>query len=190
MVKAYRPNRVILPCCGTFSLAVSAVAGGATPESIYASDISVYSHALGHALVGRDYRLEPKHEAADVVLPWLDEGPLGKTAAIMFLLRVLQYERKTKKAWHIQNQQELLRNVGSYVPQLIEQLKTMAAQLDGINYETQDMWEVIDEPRSDASTAILLNPPRYTGGYDKMFEGIEAIFDWDEPEVAQFVERD
>jgi len=43
---------------------------------------------------------------------------------------------------------------------------------------------------SEVITLLLVNPPRYSGGYDRMFEGVDDVFDWDAPAAAQFVEQD
>lgn len=45
-LKAVKPERVVVPCCGSFSLAVVSIAAGLKPEQIMCGDISLYSTAI------------------------------------------------------------------------------------------------------------------------------------------------
>jgi hypothetical protein len=185
-----QPERVVIPCCGSFSLAVVARQAGVPAEAIVCGDISLYSTALGQAIMGRDWRLEARGEVGEVVQPYLTD-PASKAAAVLFTIRVLQYARKAEKnVHHRDRQRELVANAGAYVAQLKEQVEALAGELRGLQYAARDMWDTLEEQRGNPEALLLVNPPRYTGGYDRMFQRIEGVFDWDTPQVAQFVERD
>ena len=193
VIRAVRPEIVVVPCCGSFSLAQVAVEAGIKPEGIVCGDISLYSTALGKAIMDEDWELGVKPEGAEVcemVSSYLDEGPVGKAAVVFFVLRVLQYNRKVMGAWHRDHQRELLENAGVYMQQIMDHISEVKLQLHGLTYQARDMWETLDEYRDNPDAILLTNPPRYSGGYERMFAGIEAIFQWDEPEVAQFTEAD
>ncbi|NIV38019.1 MAG: hypothetical protein GWN58_53980, partial [Anaerolineae bacterium] len=190
VIAAMRPEIVVVPCCGSFSLAVVAIEAGMQPSEIVCGDISLYSTALGYAIMDQDWRLELKDERGETVKSYLDQGPIAKAAAVFFMLRVLQYDRKVMKAWHIDHQRELLLNVDAYMLQLQEAVSEMRERLHGIEYHARDMWDTLEEHRQNPKAVLLTNPPRYDGGYDRMFAGIDAIFDWDEPEIGQFREAD
>jgi hypothetical protein len=69
------------------------------------------------------------------------------------------------------------------------------AKLAGAEYRVQDMWQLLGEWRGVGRAAsegvvVLCNPPRYDGGYEKMFAGVEQVVAWDAPGVAQFGEAD
>jgi hypothetical protein len=189
-----RPDVVVIPCVGSFSLASVAVDAGLAPPQVFCGDISLYSTALGNAIMGKDWRLEVTdghQNAGDLVRPWVEKGgPLEKAAAVCLMLRVLQYDRKDPKEWHKDRQRELTTNAGAYMQQLMEQLAAIQTKLAGLHYAAQDMWITLEEHRHNPMAVILANPPRYTGGYDRQFRGIDEVFSWDSPQVAQFVEGD
>lgn len=188
MIAAVKPDLVVIPCTGSFALA--AVAREAGAREIVCGDISLYSTALGNAIMGQDWRLDLKtDEYAEIVRPLLTD-PVSKAVAVMLVLRVLQYERKDGKAYHLHRQRELTRNAQVYIDQLREQIEVLAAALKGVRYAAQDMWVTMEENCDAEGVVNLINPPRYTGGYDRMFAGIDRVFDWDEPPATQFTERD
>lgn len=188
VIAAVKPDRVVIPCTGSFSLAY--VAREAGVQRIVAGDISLYSTAIGNAIMGKDWRLELKadNELADVAKPFLTD-PVSKAAAVLLMVRILQYVRPTEQVFHLHRRRELARNAIVYIEQLREQIEQLRVVLKGVEYVAQDMWLTMEE-YLDPGAVCLCNPPRYTGGYDRMFRGIDQLFDWDEPEASQFTEAD
>lgn len=96
VLAAVKPKRVIVPCTGSFSLAWVAREAGVSPSSIFCGDISLYSTALGNAIMGKDWRLEiePTADAdyADVIAPLMND-PISKAVAVMLMIRILQCQR-------------------------------------------------------------------------------------------------
>src|SRR5512145_1607825 len=68
-IAAARPDLIVIPCTGPFSLASVAAGAGMTPAAIACGDISIYSTALGHAIMGEDWRVStrPEHPLAPLV---------------------------------------------------------------------------------------------------------------------------
>ena len=187
----YQPKRVVTPCVGSFSLAAVA-ATVIAPGKIWASDVTLYSLAIGSAVAGRDFRVELLDTAGDVgeaIRPYLGGDVLTKAAAVLCGLRAVQFSGAKAKIHLLQKQRELLRRLDIYVPETKAHLQALAGQLSGLQYESRDLWEVLSEYKGDEQCSILLSPPRYTGGYTKMFEGIDTVFDWDNPSIAQFREE-
>ncbi len=186
-----KPEVVVIPCAGSFSLAMVARSAGVPAENIVCGDISLYSTALGYALAGRDLALEPKGEIGTLVEPYLID-PVSKAAAVLFTLRLLQYRHRARTGKHhfVDHCRELTTNVETYVTELQVQIEAMCGQLNGIEYSACDMWKTLEDHRDNPDAVLLVNPPRYTGGYDKMFAGVEDVFDWPAPSVSQFVEGD
>jgi len=189
LIRALRPARVVIPCCGSFSLAAVARLAGVAAPAIFCGDVSLYSTALGQAILGRDWQLEAKGELGEAVRPYLS-GPIAKAAAVLFALRVLQYARKADKVHHADHRRELLTHAATYLAQLRAQVEALVEALHGLDYRAQDMWLTLEAHRHDPKTLLLVNPPRYSGGYRRMFSGVDEVFDWDAPQVAQFVEAD
>ncbi|GAB4528472.1 MAG: hypothetical protein OHK0046_47330 [Anaerolineae bacterium] len=186
-----RPSKVVIPCTGSFPLAYTARAAGVPARDIVCGDISLYSTALAHAINDTDWRLDIRDDAphADVIAPYMST-PLDKAAAVLLMIRILQYDRKEQKVYHLHRQRELIRNAPTYIDQLRVEIEAMRANLAGLTYLAQDMWATMEDELNEDGTVNLINPPRYTGGYDRMFRGIDDVFDWDEPQAAQFTERD
>lgn len=166
---------------------------GVAPSQIVAGDISLYSTALGMAIMGQDWRLEIKPTAnervADLVRPLMTD-PISKAAAVLLAIRVFQYEREKPTYYHQHRQRELTANAAFYIEQLREQIQLLHDELHGLTYLPQDMWLTMEQYTDDPGVVNLINPPRYTAGYDRMFKGIDSVFDWDVPEARQFTEKD
>lgn len=196
VLTAVKPDLVVIPCTGSFSLAWVALQAGIAPNRIVCGDISLYSTALGNAIMGQDWRLELKADDlyAETVRQYLTD-PISKAAAVLLMVRILQFvrplaENGQEKAFYAHQRRELLHNAALYIDQLRDQIEALATTLKGLHYIAQDMWVTMEEYCGDAGVVALVNPPRYSGGYDRMFAGIDAIFDWDEPQASQFTERD
>lgn len=193
MLLAAQAKRAVIPCVGSFSLVAVSRAAGVPASGIYCGDISLYSTALGHAIMDEDWRLDFKPDAneqiAELIEPYLT-SPLSKAAAVLYAIRLTQYTRKKPKVYHLDRQRELIVNLDMYMGSLKEQVEELATSLQGLTYQARDMWDTLEEHRNDPDAALLVNPPRYTGGYDRMFAGVADLFDWDEPTATQFVEKD
>ena len=193
VMRSVPPLKVVIPCTGSFSLAWAAVQAGVPPAQIVAGDISLYSTALGQAIMGQRWRLaikpDVKAEYREVLEPLLGD-PITQGVAVLWMIRVLQYVKKNQKAFHEAHRRELVRNAPAYVEQLQTQVEAMVKAMHGLTYLPKDMWETMSTELEQPGTIALVNPPRYTAGYDRMFAGIDDIFEWDEPKAAQFTEKD
>lgn len=185
-----RPARVVIPCTGSFSLAWVAVEAGLEAYQITCGDISLYSTALGHAIMGDDFRLEIGEDSdiSETLAPLLAE-PIDRAVAVMYAIRVCQYSGRDNKSYYRDRRIELVKNPQPYLAQLRENVIRLRAALKGLTFKAQDMWVTMEEELI-AGTVNLINPPRYSGGYDRMFAGVDKLFSWDEPECQQFTEKD
>lgn len=190
VVALTKPSKVVVPCIGSFSLAHVAVTAGVKASDVYCGDISLYSTVLANAIAGTEMRVEIKGEQAEPLRKYLVADPIKKAAAVLLMTRVLQYNRKTMRQIHIDHQRELLTYADAYIEQLEKEIVLMRDWLKGLHYAAQDMWVTLDEHRNDPTALLLVNPPRYDGGYDNMFMGVDEVFDWDAPNIPQFREKD
>lgn len=189
VLAATKPSKVVIPCTGSFSLAEISRQAGVASDKIVCGDISLYSTALGNAIAGNDWRLEVKGDFSELAEPYMVD-PVSKASFVLFILRLLQYKKKSEKIHHLDYQRELLANVEEYIGQIKSQIREMAIGLSNLDYQSRDMWETLEAYRNDEGAVLLVNPPRYTGGYKRMFDGVEAVFEWDEPPAEQFTEKD
>lgn len=164
MLADVKPQTVIIPCTGSFSLAHVAREAGVGAAQIVAGDISLYSTALGMAIMEKDWRLEikptAKAEIADLVRPLMTD-PISKAAAVLLAIRVFQYEREKPTYYHQHRQRELVQNAALYIQQLREQIQLLHDELHGLTYLPQDMWLTMEQYTGDPGVVNLINPPRY-----------------------------
>lgn len=196
VIRAVRPEKIVIPCVGAYALATTCIEAGIAPNRIEACDISLYSSVIGAMLSDNHFRLEPLGQWADVFGSYLQDGTetspavaVRRVAAVVVGIRICQYQAKRDTLYT----RERIREVRDRLPYYLEQAYGVAAgvgeRLHGLQYRAEDMWDLLGRHRAyNERTLILLNPPRYTGGYDKMYQGVEAMFDWDEPSVQQFTE--
>lgn len=196
VIQKTKPEKIVIPCVGAFALATTCVEAGIRPEQIEACDISLYTSVLGCYLAGKELNVRPREG-----WEWLEQymtDPLGRVAAVALAIRILQYQSKRSSLFQRERIREVVERQEAYIQQLRKAGEAMFARLGGLAYEPEDMWNLLGrhvpnpltgEPVADPSTLILCNPPRYTGGYDKMYQGIEDAFDWGKPNVRQFDEE-
>lgn len=184
-VKEMAPERVVIPCAGAFSFAYAVASTGFPAKQIETCDITLYTSVVGAYLAGTDMRLEPKkgHE-------WLGQftkDSAGKAAAVVLAIRILQYTKKKKRTVYGEERiRELRKNAPLYIEDIQARLTAYHEALGGVKYRAEGMYDLIQRRMHDRGALIAWAPPWYRGGYDKMYAGIEEVFDWDAPRVAQF----
>ncbi len=187
-VKELKPSAVCIPCVGAFALASAVAQTGFPPGKIATCDISLYSSVIGAYLSGGEIDVRPIGD-----FTWLEpfmQDPIGKVAGVVLAIRELQYRSKRDTIYYRDHVTELRTNAPLYLAAARAAAESMYQILGGIKYAPRDMSELIGEYYDDPAALILCNPPRYTGGYDKMYAGVEEAFDWRPPAVAQFTEED
>lgn len=198
IIQKHKPEKVVIPCVGAFALATTATEGGIRPEQIEACDISLYTSVIGCYLAGKDLPVRPR-QGWDWLAPYMEDME-GRVAAVALAIRLLQYGYGSPKKLPVFKRErirEILDRRDFYIEQLRGTARSMQARLGGIQFQPEDMWALLGRhvpdpttglPVADPKTLILCNPPRYTGGYDKMYAGVEDAFDWGQPNVRQFDE--
>lgn len=193
LIEKTKPERVIVPCAGAFSLVATAVKAGVKPENIHACDISLYSSVLGtyfasRGMVRDEFMLSVKVKPPfEWLMPYRHQDQ-NVCAAVIVGIRLAQYLAKKQSVYRDQRIRELQDGAAFYLEQARRSVESMREELKGIHYAPRDMWALLAEHVDDPDTLILCNPPRYTGGYDKMYAGVEQMFTWNAPGVAQFDE--
>lgn len=199
VIRKTKPQRVVIPCAGAFALATTAVEAGIEPERIHCCDISLYTCTLGSYLADRPFQVRAVGR-----WEWLNQymdTPIGQVAGVGLAVRLLQYENKRESLYKRERLRELTERQGVYIDQLLKTADLMYSRLGGLNFEPIDMWELMSryvpteqggEPEGydPENTLLLVNPPRYSSGYNRMYRGVDEAFAWDKPEVQQFDEDD
>ena len=185
-------DRMVVVAAGQFTLPKCAIEAGFPAKSIETSDISVFSSMLGCLYSGRpmgslgfeiaeSVSVGSRQEAVRECCEALDDD-FKKASYLLWLIKLKQL--RTHLYYERVVHDELLANRERYLAGLEDVLRKAAATYQGMSYEVADLRDVIARPHTD-KTILLVNPPAYKGGYNKMFGPIEQIVRWD-PGIAQF----
>jgi hypothetical protein len=170
-----RPE-VYVGCSGNFTVERSVATIGVGAVS---NDVSSYTSALGWYLTGQPvpFRLRDEHNDAH---PWLagrlDDGP-GTVATLMVGTRLFPSLLKTG-AYHA-------RTVLAYRQQWDRLIDGTAARLAKVElrpraYHAMDVREYLAEV-VPADEPFVCFPPFWAGGYEALYEAIDALFEWPRP---------
>lgn len=158
-----------IPAVGQFTIAKCASAAGFSMSEVFASDISLYSSALGYYFSGKPLTSLPICDDARAELDELQDES-ARLAQILFEIKKCQFN--PEKSYDSVILDELIRNETTYLAQLKDRVETLLPTYEGINYEIADLRA---ETLIDRDITFV-NPPAYSNGYTKMFEIGEARF--------------
>ena len=169
-------------CASRFSVIEAAVKSGFPAAQVHASDISLFSSLIGY-LADDSKRLEdlgirildPDLEPRDA------KDDLDFAAHIMLILKLNQLSQTNLRGLYLR--EELRASWSRYRKAVRDELASLVATIKGIHYELADIWDVVEQVRTD-DAAFFASVPHYAGGYGKMFRLSNLA--WNEPKVAQF----
>jgi hypothetical protein len=169
-------RRVIVPCCGQFTLVKCAITAGFDKKDILASDVSLFSSLLGYYYAGRPLselpftikpgRLAEEYERCD--------SDASRLALLLLYMKLSQL--RTDRDFERRYADDLTGNAGEHTSRMRQALETFREFYSGITYGIEDLRKVTEHDGPD--TVILLNPPAYAGGYTKMFKKIGEVIDF------------
>ena len=176
-------EKIIIPCCGNFTIPLVAADAGWEPKNIITSDISLYTTALGYAIQGRPF----EELSLDISHPYWDliRDKTGKEGypELFVLMKTLQLRDEVSfENDYIDN---LLKSCNVYAEQIRESLSAMQAKLNGVVFRPRDLRVEIEE-FADTPVIMSLNPPLYRAGYEKMFQFKGVFKDWRSIDVEEF----
>ncbi len=166
-------KKVTIPAVGVFGLAKAAIVAGFQPSQIYTSDISLFSSVLGYLYSGKEINSLPIKQDIKDTLNRQYETEAEKAADLILLIKLNQLD--TNKYYQEVIYDDIAGNFGSYVKKMAAQLNELKKPYEGINYEIKDLWKEL----SDDSGVIVLNPPVYKGGYEKLYDEAEEFVGFD-----------
>jgi hypothetical protein len=169
-------------CAGRFSVVEAAVKAGVLPQTIYASDISLFSSIIG-------YLADPTKKLDDLGFRILDRALEPKTitdeldfaAHIMLILKLNQMKQTNLRGLYLR--EELLSSWDRSRKVMRQQLETLVQNISGIHYEIADIWDVVTRVSKEDVT-LYASVPHYARGYTKMFAA--PNLKWNEPSITEF----
>ncbi|WXK77043.1 hypothetical protein WAB15_14110 [Streptomyces sirii] len=175
---------VYVPCCGNFTIERTLAGMG---FALHSSDVSIYTTAVGWWLTKQPVGIHLRDESKDQ-LHWLadslDDG-VGTVATMMLGTRFLASVGR-EGLWHE-------RVVRSYRDQWKAKFAETVERLNGsdielASYTVEDVRSWLQKVPRDAPVCSF--PPFYGGGYEKLYEPLNAHFTWDAPEYEPLSDAD
>lgn len=177
-------TRIVEPAAGPFTACQLAAAAGYSTDQLEASDVSFFSAVLGRAINGLP--LDDLEIQATGV-----EFDTSDPAAALWALVYLRSVNKTTGAprgggWYYWRdlQVDLVRRRDEHLAAINKTIGA-ARKLAGFKYSDRDMFEHIEATRDDPNAVLVLYPPTYRGGYEKIEETGGRLV-WKQPGYSLF----
>lgn len=174
-------ERLVIPCCGKFGGAETAVAAGWKPKQIACSDVSLFSTVVAYHIIGRPLEDLEIRLAGD--LACLDASD---PATVLYCLKLATTRRWAGDKYHKRLMvRELEHGIARHIESIRGHLDNLRAKLEGITYQPRDLFEELPEAMEDAGAVVWAAPPAYLKGYEKMFDAGDAVT-WNAPAYRVF----
>jgi len=182
-LKAQGHKRVTIPAVGQFGMVKCAIEAGFKPSEIYSSDISLFSSILGYLYSDTPIENLPISDDMRAEINRKYDNDCDKAAHLLLLIKTQQLDEN--KLYTAVIFDDLMENWDNYLKVLSAKLAKIKIVYAGLNYEILDMWQTIKEECG----IVVLNPPVYSGGYEKMFNKAEELTGFVSG-IEQFVHKD
>lgn len=163
-----RYSRLIEPAAGSFAVATIARHKGWASTAIDTSDVSLYSTAIGEAIVGRDLMALGVTLDGDKVE--LTGSPAHQAAEVLMLQLALRNAKHKQGHYLSAVLEDLESNREHHLASIQAKIEQLASHLGPITYRPLDMFDHLDEVADDPSALVVLNPPTYKclGPYERL----------------------
>jgi hypothetical protein len=172
-------EEIYIGCSGNFTIESILKDRG---FKLHGNDVSLYTCNIGNYLAGNKMDIRIKDESMKWLEPYMTEG-IPRIATLLLCTTMLEgyhrtetfFERK-RRAYH--SQWEQLHK---------ETCERVELALEGINLESFNAGDVVEHALSSPEDQGFISfPPTYAGGYERLYQAFEMVFDWDEPEYEIF----
>lgn len=172
---------IYVGCSGNFT--VEQIISRRCPATrIHSNDIALYSSLVGFALTGREFDIKIKESEYLWLGDYMRRGP-DKIASLLLLMEVLKFEKEN--AFALRMKQHYLMNWQTLFDTTLKKVEKALSSIRIEDYTTVDAHDYF--PRPDGVSVGFL--PTYVGGYEKLYERIEEIFDYERPAYALLTEE-
>lgn len=175
---------VYVPCCGNFTIERSLAGMG---FELHSSNVSIYTSAVGRWLTRQPVGICLRDASADQ-LHWLadslDDG-VGTVATMMLGTRFLTCVGR-EGLWHERVVRSYRDQWKAKHAETVERLSGSDVEL--ASYDVEDVRSWLQKVPRDVPVCSF--PPFYGGGYEKLYEPLEAHFTWDAPQYEPLSDAD
>lgn len=177
---------VAIGCSGNFT--IERILADDYSFNLRGSDVTIYSCAIGSYLADKPFRLELRDEQREQ-LGWLEpylQTPAGGLATIQLMSKLTEAMDANGK---LKDNQYYRRLLPAYRRQWDEMYTKTVEKIEAVTLRLKEFHagDAVDWVAGlGADVGVISYPPFFTGGYEKMFERLGAVFDWDEPDYIMF----
>lgn len=143
---------------------------------IHSNDISLYTSAIGHHLIGYDLPITVTNEELLFMQTYINRGEVYPAACISLMLSMFKYEKRnnpfTERMWTT-----YLVNFETLLEQTAEKIRKAVQHIHIADYTMIDVHDYYPRPNG-ISIGFL---PTYVGGYEKLFKRLDESTQWDSP---------
>jgi hypothetical protein len=173
--KIFRGQKVCVGCSGNFT--VEQILQGLDCE-IWSNDVALYSSLMGNYLSGKSMRAEIKDPAYSWLTPYMEDGGVGRIAAVSLLFEMLKQE-KANNMQQIRLYAHYRDNFKDYHQKSFVRISEILEKIKIKDYTSRDVYALYENlPENWLRIAFL---PTYVGGYEKLYSRLEKIISWDAP---------
>jgi len=180
LATGWQGQDVYVGCSGNFT--VERILNSCGIENIHSNDVSLYSCYLGSWLTGDTLSVairEPRYE-------WMGEymKPGPETVAVFLICTEMLKSKDRVEPYHRRISLAYRRHFGEIHGKTVEKIKPLLESIRIKSFFVGDVIEFITKAPGDSICVSF--PPTYTGGYEKLYEKMDQIFDWCRPEYMVF----
>lgn len=149
---------------------------------MYGNDVSLYTCTIGNYLAGKPMDVRVIADEYKWLEPYMEDG-LSRIATILLCTTMLDGYNRTER-YFVRRREAYRKQWEKLHEKTGEKIKQ---GLEGVKLE--DFWpgDVVEWAAIAHDDAAFISfPPTYRGGYEKLYEAFEYVFDWDEPEYEIF----
>jgi hypothetical protein len=180
LAPAWRGLPAYVGCSGNFTVERILAAQGLS--DLHGNDVSLYSCALGAYLSGRPFRVEVQDGDLAWLSDWLQPG-LPTLATLLLCTSALDFHGRDHP-YHRRMWNAYLRRWPDLHAKTLANLEKGLAGLPLRGFYAGDVVDFLDNAPQDS--LVISFPPTYKGGYERLYEKLQAAFAWDEPTYELF----
>lgn len=178
------PDDVYIGCSGNFT--VERILASMGTRKLHSNDVSLYSCSIGHWRAGTAFpvKLKPGYEwmgHASWPLSWAE-----LVATIMMAGEYVQFE-KGETPYHERMKNACVMEWNWRMATTVERAAKAMMPVKLESFFAGDVMEWLATVPSHAAVASF--PPTYKAGYEKIYAGLDEVFDWPKPQYETFDEK-
>lgn len=172
-------TRFVEPASGALAMSQLAVKAGFDPQRIEASDVTLFSALMGYGIMGQ------RADSLEIHADGYGEYDLGDPAVALWALACCMAEEHAANPIQDAALRQFKRDSDRHIAGLRRQLEKARDLLGGMSHKAADLFDHLDDCWDDPHCLACVNPPTYTGGFERFYETGGRI-GWAEPRYRLF----